>query len=248
MNRGVRIFAFSVSPSNALIMTEYHTHSTSCSHAGHHAACLSGKTATRQQHLLQFALLLILSFAVAEWVVGWMSHSLALMADAGHMATDGLAIALAGLAVWLSRRQNTSQQRWESWAALINGLTLGSISGWILWEAISRLHQPDTAIASLPMLITAGIGAVVNGINVGLLHSSSHDSLNLRAAFLHVLADAISSIGVILAAIAIAVLHWNWIDGAVSLMVASFILYQAIQVIRQTVQELQATWLEDAKS
>jgi len=228
-------------------MTEHSTHSAQCTHHGHHGHSHQIEGGENQQHLLRFALLLILSFAVTEWGVGWVSHSLALMADAGHMVTDGLAIALAGFAVWLSRRQNKGKQRWESWAALINGMTLGGIASWILWEAIARLHHSDEAIASLPMLITAGIGAVVNGINVGLLHSSSHDSLNLRAAFLHVLADTISSVGVILAAIAIAVLHWDWIDGAVSLMVASFILYNAIIVIRETLQELQTAWPEESQ-
>lgn len=188
--------------------------------------------------MLLLALLLILGFAVVEWVVGLSSHSLALMADSGHMASDGLAIALAGLAVWLSRRNSTPKAAWENWAALINGVALAGLAGWILWEAISRFHNPGQEIASIPMLLTAGMGAVVNGVNVGLLHSSSHESLNLRAAFLHVLADTISSVGVIFAALAIAVFHWAWIDGAVSFMVAVFILYNAIFVVNQTLQEL----------
>jgi cobalt-zinc-cadmium efflux system protein len=209
-----------------------HVHTANCGHS--HAVAERSRPS---QRLLSLALLLILSFAVMEWVVGWFSHSLTLMADAGHMASDGLAIALAGFAVWLSRRQNQGTQRWESWAALVNGLALAAIASWILWEAVSRLQHSEQAIASLPMLMTAGIGAVVNGINVSLLHSSSHESLNLRAAFLHVVADMVSSVGVILAAIAIAILHWNWIDGVISLLVAGFILYNAIGVIQQTLSE-----------
>lgn len=224
-----------------------HPPSSHCSH-GNPLHVVDETVKARQQTLLGVALVLIVSFAGMEWVVGWMSHSLALMADAGHMISDGLAIALAGLAVWLSRRQNARPLRWESWAALINGLTLGVIASWILWEAISRFHHSGEAIASLPMLITAGVGAVVNGINVRLLHDSSHASLNLRAAFLHVLADTISSVAVILAAIAIAILHWNWIDGVVSLMVASFILYNAFGVIRQTLQEFQTTYAGESQS
>lgn len=217
-------------------MTDHaHVHTANCPHTH-----VDADRSSTQQRLLSLALLLILSFAVMEWVVGWFSHSLTLMADAGHMASDGLAITLAGFAVWLSRRQNQGKQRWESWAALVNGLALAVIASWIVWEAVSRLQHLDQAIASVPMLITAGIGVVVNGINVSLLHSSSHDSLNLRAAFLHIVADIVSSLGVILAAIAIAILHWNWIDGAISLLVAGFILYNAIRVIQQTLAEWQS--------
>jgi len=211
----------------------------SCSHSYNLSDSLPQPTG--QQRLLLLALLLILSFAAAEWIVGWMSHSLALMADSGHMASDGLAIALAGLAVWLSRRQFGSNPRWESWAALLNGIALTIVAAWILWEAVNRLHNPIAQIASVPMLITAAIGVVVNGINVGLLHAHSHQSLNLRAAFLHVLADTISSIGVIFAAIAVTLFHWVWIDGAVSLLVALFVLYNAISIVNQTVQSLRLT-------
>ncbi|MDX2239830.1 MAG: cation diffusion facilitator family transporter [Leptolyngbyaceae cyanobacterium bins.302] len=218
-------------------MTEPHLHSSDCAHCGNHAH-IHFPAAGQQQRLLLVALLLILSFAGAEWVVGLTSHSLTLMADSGHMASDGLAIALAILAVWLAKRPDAQKQSWENWAALLNGLALGGIACWILWEAVSRFHHPAPEIASMPVLITAGVGAIVNGINVKLLHSSSHESLNLRAAFLHVLADTISSLGVILAAIAIAVFHWFWVDGAVSLLVALFILYNAILVVNQTLQAL----------
>lgn len=220
-------------------MMSEHCSDPACTHSHHPIPTNVG-----QQRLLLLALVLILSFAVVEWMVGWLSHSLALMADSGHMASDGLAIALAGLAVWLSRRQPHSNSRWESWAALINGMALTAIAGWILWEAITRLQNPVAQIASIPMLITAGIGAVVNGINVRLLHSHSHASLNLRAAFLHVLADTISSVGVILAAIAIAVFHWVWVDGVVSLLVALFILYHSMAIVKQTIQALKLKSVE----
>lgn len=214
-------------------MSDPHAH---CSHHSHQPLQAVGQP--NRQTLLLLALCLILSFAAAEWIVGWTSHSLALIADSGHMASDGLAIALASIAVWLSQRQHTGKQRWETWAALVNGLALAAIAGWILWEAVSRLQTPAQEIASTPMLITATVGAVVNGVNVGLLHRSSHENLNLRAAFLHVLADTVSSVGVILAAIAIALFHWVWIDGAVSLLVAGFILYSAILLVRQILTEL----------
>ncbi|MBF2025807.1 MAG: cation transporter [Oscillatoriales cyanobacterium C42_A2020_001] len=217
-------------------MSDPHAH---CSHQS--CQPLQAVDYPERQTLLLLVLCLVLSFAAVEWIVGLMSHSLALVADSGHMASDGLAIALASLAVWLSQRQKVGKSRWEMWAALLNGLALGAIAGWILWEAASRLQTPAQEIASVPMLITAAVGAVVNGMNASLLHRSSHQNLNLKAAFLHVLGDAVSSVGVILAAIAIALFHWVWIDGAVSLLVAGFILYSAVSLVKQILTELTAS-------
>ncbi|UBF27792.1 cation diffusion facilitator family transporter [Kovacikia minuta CCNUW1] len=215
-----------------------HQHIGDGHHSHSHETLIDPQTKRNQ---LATALLLIGGFAVAELGMGLFSHSLALIAESGHMASDSLALILALLASWLgqsSQSQSPTNHRLETTAALINGIGLTAIALWIGWESIDRLHSPATDIASLPMLLTAVIGVIVNGVNVAVLHRGSDHDLNLKGAFLHVLADLISSIGVILAAISIATLHWLWADGAVSLLVAILILLSAIPLIIESVKSL----------
>jgi cobalt-zinc-cadmium efflux system protein len=214
-----------------------HHHTADCHHH-HDAPALESKT---KQTQLAIALLLVGGFAVIELIVGVTSHSLALIAESGHMASDSFALILALLAAWLVQQPQkglAGNQRLEPGAALINGLGLGAIALWIGWEAISHLQSPPNEIASLPMLLTAGVGVLVNGANVAVLHRGSAHDLNLKAAFLHVLADTVSSVGVILAAIAIATFHWLWADGAISLCVAALILASAIPLVVESLKTL----------
>ncbi|NJN86847.1 MAG: cation transporter [Leptolyngbyaceae cyanobacterium SL_7_1] len=188
---------------------------------------------------LWIALILISSFAIAEFWVSSSSHSLALSADAGHLLSDGLALGIALLATKLaqlpaSARATFGYRRIEIVAALINGVGLGAIALWIGIESFGRLFAPPEEILSLPMVITAAIGLGINTLCAFLLHDHSHDDLNLRGAFLHLLADATSSVGVILAAGCVWLLDWNWADAAVSLLVAGLILLSAIPLIRQS--------------
>jgi cobalt-zinc-cadmium efflux system protein len=208
-----------------------HVHSSNCD-------CDHPATAQKIQRLW-IALLLISVFAGAEFFVGLLSHSLALLAESGHMLSDALALGVALLATWLAQLPASSQatfgyRRIEILAALANGVGLLAVAGLIGWEAIARLQEPPTEILSLPMLITAIGGLGVNSLNAGLLHGHSHDDLNVRGAFLHMLADAVSSVGVIIAAIAVWLFHWNWADGAISLGVAGFIGMGAVPIIRQS--------------
>jgi cobalt-zinc-cadmium efflux system protein len=168
---------------------------------------------------------------------------LALLADSGHLLSDTLSLAVALLATWIARLPASIQapfgyRRVEILAALANGLGLVAIASWIAWEAIARLQSPPNEILSLPMLITAVVGLAVNSLNAWFLHRDSHHDLNLRGAFLHMVADAISSVGVILAAIAVGRLHWLWADGAISLLVAGFIATGAIPLIQQSLNIL----------
>lgn len=207
-------------------------HSHSFSHADHPAL---------KTQRLGIALVLMGGLAIAELAVGYWSHSLALLAESGHMISDGLAMGLALVAAWIAQHPPEHNDRWqkiETKAAFMNGLSLVAIGGWIGWEAIARLQAPPAEIASLPMLITASLGFSINSLNVMLLHQGSQDDLNLRGAFLHVLADAVSSVGVIIAAIAVATLHWLWADGVVSLLVAGLILLSAIPLLIESVKAL----------
>jgi len=195
--------------------------------------------------LLVTVLVLICSFALAELAVGLFSHSLALLADSGHMASDCFALILALLATWLSQRRRASNlesgNHWfEVLAALVNGVGLVVIAVWVGWEAVERLQSPPVEILSLPMLATASVGFGVNSINIFLLHKDSHNDLNLRGAFLHVLADAASSVGVIIAAIAVWALNWIWADGVISLFVSGLIIISATPLIIQSLNTLLA--------
>lgn len=204
----------------------------------HDAVVPAGKA-----RLLWTALITIGLFSAVELAVSLSSHSLALTAEAGHMVSDCGSLVLALLATWIARLPASNQapfgyRRVEILAALVNGLGLVAIALWVGSEALTRLQTPSDDILGLPMLIMATIGLGVNTLNALMLHDHSHHDLNLKGAFLHMVADAVSSIGVILAAIAVWAFHWNWADGAVSLLVAGLILAGAIPLLRQSVDVL----------
>jgi cobalt-zinc-cadmium efflux system protein len=215
-----------------------HHHHADCDHHHHQA-----EPSTKQRQLLT-ALGLIGGFAIAECLVGFSSHSLALVAEAGHMVSDCLALLLALAATWLAQSTRQWGNRAEIWAALINGLVLVVLASGVAWAAVQRLQAPGVEIASLPMLLTAIGGLGINGINIALLHRGSEHDLNLRAAFLHVVADALGAVGVILAAIAVTLRHWLWADGAISLLIAGLIILSALPLVAQSWQTLRAGWEE----
>jgi cobalt-zinc-cadmium efflux system protein len=188
---------------------------------------------------LWIALLLIVGFAIVELGVGVFSHSLALVAESGHMLSDGLSLGLALGAVWMAQLPASDQatfgyRRVEILAALANGVGLVLVAIWIGWEAMTRLQGPSEEILSLPMLITAAIGLVINIVNASLLHSGSHHDLNMRGAFLHMVADAVSSVAVIVAAVLVWAFGWNWMDSGISFAVAMLIAAGAVPLIRQS--------------
>lgn len=193
---------------------------------------------------LSIALMLLLCSALAELGVGLASHSLALVAESGHMLSDGVALGLALLATWIaqfppSQSATFGYRRVEILTALANGLGLLGVASWISWEALTRLQSATTEeILSLPMLVTALVGLGINSLNAGLLHQDSHHDLNLRGAFLHMVADALSSVGVVIAAVVIWIFGWDWVDGAISLVVGVLIALGAVPLIRQSLHIL----------
>lgn len=199
--------------------------------------------------LLQLTLCLLGGLLAVELSVGIFSHSLALLADAEHVFADMGAIALALLVVWLSR-QSFNEYPWfkhyrlEAIAAFINGASLLAVAGWTIWEAVIRLNSPSNEILGLPMLVAAAFGLVINSINAVFLHNCSHNDLNVKSAFLHLLADVIGSIGAIFAAIAVTWLGWNWADGAVSIAVAVIVTFFALSLISQSLKN----WHDDLHS
>ncbi|HEY9673985.1 MAG TPA: cation diffusion facilitator family transporter [Waterburya sp.] len=220
-----------------------HHHSASCTH--HTTLASQPPQSATKVRLLVTVLVLICSFAITELTIGIFSHSLALLADSGHLASDCLALVLALLASWIAHRRSSGDlavgnHKVEVLAALVNGVGLIAIALWIGWEAVERLQSPPVEILSLPMLATASVGFGVNSVNIFLLHKDSHHDLNLKGAFLHVVADAASSIGVILAAIAVWALNWLWADGVISLFVSGLIIFSATPLMIQSLQALLA--------
>ncbi len=183
-------------------------------------------------------IVLLTVFLITELGMALWSHSLSLLADTGHLLTDIGALGLTLFAGWVAQRPAADQatfghRRAGILAALANGVGLVAIAALIGWEAIGRLQSPE-AILSLPMLLGAGMGLAINSVNLSLLHSHSHADLNLRGAFLHIVADVASSVGVLLAALLIYGLHWLWADALAGLMVAGLTGLSAVPLIQSS--------------
>jgi cobalt-zinc-cadmium efflux system protein len=187
---------------------------------------------------LALVLGLTLTFMVVEAIGGWLSGSLALIADAGHMLTDAGALGLSLLSAWIALRpanhsKTYGYQRWEILAALINGAALFGIAGWVVVEAIQRIENPEPIRAGLFLVIAAG-GLIVNLVSLGILHGIRDGNLNTRGAYLHVLGDALGSVGALTAATIIATTGWTLADPIVSIVLAVFILVGAWRLLRES--------------
>ena len=191
-------------------------------------------------HPLNAALWLTAAFMLAEFVGGYMASSLALMADAGHMASDVMALGLAMVAQRIATRpahagMTYGYGRVKVLAAQVNGLTLWFLSGWIVWEAIGRLASPPTVQGEM-VLVIASIGLVINLIVMRWLHGS-HD-LNTRAAYWHVLGDALGSVAAIVAGAVILLTGWMSIDPILSFFVAGVLVWGGWRLVREPTLEL----------
>jgi cobalt-zinc-cadmium efflux system protein len=183
-------------------------------------------------------LALTASFTVAEVVGGLLTGSLALLADAGHMLSDNLSLGLALFAAWLAGRPATPErtfgyQRAEILAALFNGVTLVAISIWIFVEAYSRLREPPEVLGGW-MLAVAVIGLLVNAAGAAILSRSNDENLNVQGALRHVIADALGSVGVIVAALVIILTGWRYADPLVSAGIGVLILASSWSLLRDS--------------
>jgi cobalt-zinc-cadmium efflux system protein len=211
-------------------------------HHGHHLPAAAGATNADQVRRLRLALLLTSTFLVAEVVGGLVANSLALLADAGHMLTDVAALALSLFVAWFSRRPVTARRtygflRSEILAAFINGGVLLLLSAWIIWEAVLRLRDPEP-IAGGVMLGVALLGLVVNLASAWILQPASRTSLNVRGAYLHVLADLLGSVGTVVAAVLVQVSGWYTADPVASLFVTLLIVRGSWRLVRESVDIL----------
>jgi len=194
------------------------------------------RRASRQALLVVLGL--TLAFTVVEVAGGVLTGSLALLADAGHMVSDVFSIGLALVAVTLAQRPASPRrsfgfQRAEIIAAFVNGIALVLVSAWIVWEAIQRLDDPPEILGGW-MLVVALAGLAVNATAAVILVRSGRQSLNVEAAFRHVIADLLGSAGVLVAALVILFTGWDLVDPLVSIAIAILIVASAWGVLRDS--------------
>ena len=197
--------------------------------------------ANRTQSVLRVSLLVTLAYVVVTLVAGLRAHSLALLSEAGHNASDFLALLLSFAAVYFQTRPADSArtfgyQRAGVLAAFLNAATLIVISLWIGAEAIHRLSQP-VAVQPRIMMIVAAAGVVMNGVIAALLWGVARD-VNMRSAFLHMAGDTLSTAAVIAGGAGILFTGQNWIDPVLSLGIAAVILWSSIGIVRETLNIL----------
>ncbi|HWX67511.1 MAG TPA: cation diffusion facilitator family transporter [Rhodanobacter sp.] len=215
-------------------MNMTHTHA----HDDHpHVHEPAGVNGGRSRKLL-FAFVLTTLMMVAEVIGGAWSGSLALLADAGHMMVDALALLLAFVGAWMATRPADARRsygygRMEVLVGFVNALSQFVLVGWIVYEAVTRLLHPG-AILSGVMLVVAIVGLLVNMLVLRMLHGHAHDDVNLAGASLHVLGDLLGSVAAILAALAIRWFGWLWADPVLSLLVSLLILNSAWRLLRQS--------------
>jgi cobalt-zinc-cadmium efflux system protein len=188
---------------------------------------------------MMIAMILNLSFVAVESTFGFLSNSVALIADAGHNFGDVLGLLCAFAAVYLGRRPPGGKftyglGRSSVLAALVNAVLLLLACGAIAWEAIGRIASPPS-VAGATVVAVAALGIVLNGVSAWLLHAGSHGDLNRRSAYLHMLGDAAISAGVLVSGAVIWFTGWSWLDPAVSLLIVAVILASTWRLFRDSV-------------
>ena len=178
------------------------------------------------------------AFMVLEAVSGWISGSLALIADAGHMLTDVGALGLTLVTAWIAQRPADDKKtygylRWEILAALINGAALFGIAAWVVVEAVHRLQAPAPIRTGLFLAVAAG-GLAINLVSLALLHGSRAGSLNARGAYLHVMGDALGSLGALGAALVVRFTGWTQADPIASVLLSLLILVGAWRLLHES--------------
>ena len=211
-------------------------------HAGHSHGPRPGSAASEHLRPLTIAFGLTATYMVVEVIGGLVTGSLALLSDAAHMATDVLGLGLALAAIQLSRRVKASQHtygtyRLEVLAAVINGLLLFGVGGYVLYEAAQRLSDPPD-VPGLTVAFIAAVGFAVNLVSFLLLRAGSKTSLNIRGAFLEVLADMLGSLGVVLAGLVQYTTGWPYADPIIAALIGLMVLPRTYTLMRQALRVL----------
>lgn len=222
-----------------------HSHSHGHDHGHHHGHGHHGHShAPNNKAGLLIALIITAGIMLLEFVGGLVTNSLALLSDSGHMLSDTAALALSLAAMWIAVRPRSASRtygfhRFEILAALLNGVTLFVIAAFIIAEAVKRFGEPPT-VASGTMMIIAGVGLLANLASAWFLMRKADvkDNLNVRSAYLHIIGDAVGSVGAIIAGILMSLFSWYIADPIISVIVAVLILKSAWGVIKSTVHIL----------
>lgn len=198
--------------------------------------------APQNQRILLISLAIITTFMVVEAISGYFFNSLALLADAGHMASDSLSLLLSLFALYIGKKMpnkvmNFGYRRAETLVALVNGATLVIIALYIIIEAVGRLLNPSP-IMSAPMIVVAVIGLIMNIVVARIMLSSDQSNLNMKAAYLHVVADTLGSVAAILAGVGMYFFDWLWLDALASVAVSVIIFRSGFNVCRTAVRLL----------
>ena len=209
-------------------------------HSHHHIHAEPGSENSRRR--LAIALFMTAGYMVVEAVGGYLFNSLALLADSGHMLSDVMALGLSWLALQIGRRSPTDRhtfgfKRTEILAALMNGVALWVIVALLFYEAGRRFFHPPH-VEGTGMLIVASAGLAVNLLIAALLFRDRRENLNIRSAFIHVIADALGSAGAILAALVILATGLNWVDPLVSVLIGFLILFSSWELLKESVHIL----------
>lgn len=212
-----------------------HEHARHVDHDHAHAHDLTAISGSRRRKLA-FAFVLTTAMMAVEVAGGAWSGSLALLADAGHMTVDALALLLAVVGAWMATkpadaRRSYGYGRMEVLAGFVNALGQFVLVGWIAYEAIVRLRHPGEILSGV-MLAVAIAGLLVNALVLRTLHGHAHDDVNLAGASLHVLGDLLGSLAAVLAALAIRWFGWLWADPLLSLLISLLILGSAWRLLR----------------
>lgn len=206
-------------------------------------AAAGGSASGRHVRRLAISLVVLAAFFVLELVVGLATSSLALLSDAGHMVTDVLGVGMALAAITAARgaaltdRRTFGLYRAEVLAALANAVLLFVVAGWVVVEAVRRFADPPD-VPGLPLVLTAVAGLVANLAVFALLRSGARESLNVRGAYLEVLADTLGSVGVLVAGVVTLLTGWPYADPIVAIAIGLFVLPRTFVLGRQAVRIL----------
>ncbi|MCM2279778.1 MAG: cation diffusion facilitator family transporter [Oligoflexia bacterium] len=222
-----------------------HSHGNHDHHCGHdslHGHRHQGHThhghSARAPRAIVRAMIVTIVFMAIEVAGGLLSNSLALLSDAGHMLTDVGAMSLSLFALWFARRPSTASMsfgyhRAEILGALVSGLLIWLIAGVLVYEAIARLGNPPEVNARI-LLGIAAVGLAANLASMGMLHSSKKENINVRAAYLHLVADSLGSVGAILAGAILWLTGWRPIDPLITIVFAGLMLYSSWTLIKES--------------